>query len=157
MDFSHTGGEYSLLFAANPMPMWVFDIETLQFLEVNEAAIAKYGFGRDEFLGMTIADIRPPEDVPGMNAHLKAPAAESHRYGVWRHHRKDGTPLTVEITAQDVVFKQRPDEVRQRLLRVEIEEMLSLAEFVFELASVISCTWPRWILLGRKSSALSRM
>jgi two-component system, cell cycle sensor histidine kinase and response regulator CckA len=108
MDFSHTGGEYSLLFAANPMPMWVFDIETLQFLEVNEAAVAKYGFGRDEFLGMTIADIRPPEDVPGMNAYLKAPAAESHRYGVWRHHRKDGTPLTVEITAQDVVFKQRP-------------------------------------------------
>jgi PAS domain S-box-containing protein len=107
MDSSHTGGEYSLLFAANPMPMWVFDMETLQFLEVNEAAIAQYGFGRDEFLGMTIADIRPPEDVPGMSAYLKAPAAEFHRYGLWRHRRKDGTLLTVEITAQDIVFNER--------------------------------------------------
>jgi two-component system cell cycle sensor histidine kinase/response regulator CckA len=107
MDSSHTGGEYSLLFAANPMPMWVFDMETLQFLEVNEAAIAQYGFGRDEFLGMTIADIRPPEDVPGMSAYLKAPAAEFHRYVLWRHRRKDGTLLTVEITAQDIVFNER--------------------------------------------------
>jgi two-component system, cell cycle sensor histidine kinase and response regulator CckA len=107
MDSSHTGGEYSLLFAANPIPMWVFDIETLQFLEVNEAAVAKYGFGRDEFLGMTIADIRPPGDVPAMSAYLKAPAAKLHRSGLWRHRRKDGTLLTVEITAQDIVFKER--------------------------------------------------
>jgi PAS domain S-box-containing protein len=107
MDSSHTGGEYSLLFASNPMPMWVFDVETLQFLEVNEAAVAKYEFSRDEFLGMTIADIRPPEDVPELSAHLKALAAESPPHGLWRHRRKDGTLLTVEITAKDIVFKER--------------------------------------------------
>jgi PAS domain S-box-containing protein len=109
MNSSHTSGEYSLLFAANPMPMWVFDTETLRFLEVNEAAVAKYGFSRDEFLGMTIADIRPPEDVPALSAFLKAPKAEElHRSGLWRHRKKDGTLLTVEITAQDIVFRERP-------------------------------------------------
>jgi len=108
MDSSHTGDEYRFLFAANPTPMWVFDTETLQFLEVNEAAVAKYGFGRDEFFGMTVADIRPPEDVPALSAYLKAPAAELRRFGLWRHRRKDGTLLTVEITGQDIVFNERP-------------------------------------------------
>jgi two-component system, cell cycle sensor histidine kinase and response regulator CckA len=107
VDLSHNGGQYSLLFAANPTPMWVFDIETLQFLEVNEAAVAKYGFSRDEFLGMTIADIRAPEDASAVSAYLKAPAADFHRNGVSRHSRKDSTPLTVEVTAQDIVFKER--------------------------------------------------
>ncbi|HUG54772.1 MAG TPA: PAS domain S-box protein, partial [Vicinamibacteria bacterium] len=109
MDSSHTGGgAYSLFFASNPMPMWVFDIESLQFLEVNEAAVATYGFSRDEFLGMTIADIRPPEDVAALSAYLKAPkATELHRPGFWRHRRKDDTLLTVEITGQDIVFKER--------------------------------------------------
>jgi len=108
MDSSHTGGEYSVLFAANPTPMWVFDLETLQFLEVNEAAVAKYGFSCDDFLGMTIADIQPPEDVPALIAYLKAPkGTELQRPGFWRHRRKDGSLLTVKITAQDVVFKER--------------------------------------------------
>src|SRR6185503_2924977 len=107
MGSSHPGGEYSLLFASNPLAMWVFDIETLQFLEVNEAAVAKYKFSRDEFLGMTIADIRPPEDLPALSAYLKAAGADLHRSGLWRHRRKDGTPLTVEITAQDIIFKER--------------------------------------------------
>jgi len=101
-------GEYSLLFEANPTPMWVFDSETLRFLEVNRAAVATYGFSRDEFLGMTIADIRPPEDVPALDAHLKSPtAAGSLEPTLWRHLRKDGTVLTVEITAQDIAFQGR--------------------------------------------------
>src|SRR6185436_15486255 len=93
MDSSHAGGEYSLLFTSNPMAMWVFDIETLQFLAVNDAAVAKYGFSRDEFLGMTIADIRPPEDVPELSTYLKGPASELPPHGLWRHRRKDGTLL----------------------------------------------------------------
>ena len=53
--------QYRLLFHGNPNPMWVFDLETLEFLEVNEAAIQHYGYSREEFLAMTIMDIRPPE------------------------------------------------------------------------------------------------
>src|SRR5690606_7807092 len=54
---------YHLLFAANPIPMWVFDSETLRFLEVNEAAIQHYGYSLEEFMAMTIKDIRPAEDL----------------------------------------------------------------------------------------------
>ena len=53
--------QYRLLFHGNPNPMWVFDLETQAFLEVNEAAIQHYGYSREEFLAMTIADIRAPE------------------------------------------------------------------------------------------------
>ena len=93
------GREYRLLFAANPIPMWVFDLETLRFLEVNEAALAHYGYSRDEFLRMTIADIQLQEDAP-------APVADVEK-SIWRHHRKDGSLLTVRVTTQDVVFNER--------------------------------------------------
>ena len=53
-----------MLFEASPMPMWVYDAETLRFLAVNDAAIRHYGYTRDEFLAMRITDIRPPEDIP---------------------------------------------------------------------------------------------
>ena len=55
---------FQLLFTNNPQPMWVFSVETLRFLDVNTAAIAFYGYSREEFLNMRITDIRPPEDVP---------------------------------------------------------------------------------------------
>jgi PAS domain S-box-containing protein len=60
-----------MLFGSNPQPMWVFDIETLRFLEVNDAAIRHYGYSRDEFLSMTILDILPPEDAPGIHHGLE--------------------------------------------------------------------------------------
>src|SRR5438093_1450170 len=55
---------FRLLFASNPLPMWVYDTATLQFLEVNDAAVSHYGYSRDEFLRMRITDIRPEEEVP---------------------------------------------------------------------------------------------
>jgi len=59
-----------LLFENNPLPMWVFDLETLAFLAVNQAAIVKYGYSRDEFLRMTLQDIRPPEDIHALLPEL---------------------------------------------------------------------------------------
>ena len=54
---------YQRLFEANPVPMWIYDLQTLGFLDVNEVACQKYGYSREEFLAMTIRDIRPPEDI----------------------------------------------------------------------------------------------
>ena len=89
--------------------MWVFDPETLRFLEVNQAAVAKYGFSRDEFLGMSIGDIRPAEDIPVLLADVKASLPAGVRGpALWRHRRKDGALLGVQVTAQDIVFKGRP-------------------------------------------------
>ena len=61
---------YRMLFERNPHPMWICDVETHAFLEVNDAAVAHYGYSREEFLQMTKDDIRPPEDVPGLLSAL---------------------------------------------------------------------------------------
>lgn len=98
---------YRSLFRSIPDPVWVFDIHTLQFLDVSDAAIAHYGYSRDEFLKMTIRDIRPPEDWEALEerlAHLKAGYSPPT---LWRHKRKDGTIFEVEITSHDTNYAGR--------------------------------------------------
>jgi hypothetical protein len=97
---ARTAERYQMLFESSPLPMWVYDAETLQFLDVNDAAVRHYGFTREEFLAMTIREIRPPEDVPAMLVDVAArggPGDPNPR--VWRHRRKDGSLIDVEITA----------------------------------------------------------
>jgi PAS domain S-box-containing protein len=90
---------YRKLFASNPHPMWVFDVETLAFLEVNDAAVAHYGYSREEFLKMTIKDIRPQEDIPGVLATLSGAECGYKIGGTSRHRKKDGTVMYVDIAA----------------------------------------------------------
>ncbi|HUG38297.1 MAG TPA: PAS domain S-box protein [Candidatus Limnocylindrales bacterium] len=97
---------YRWLFEDNPLPMWVSDLETRAFLDVNEAAIRQYGHPRDEFLRMTIDDLRPPEDVPRVPGALAEPEAET--VGVWRHRRKDGRLIDVEVVRHALVLDGRP-------------------------------------------------
>ena len=89
---------YRLLFASNPHPMWVYDVETLHFLEVNEAAVARYGFTREEFHTMTLYDIRPPEDAARLKTDTTSTIAKLNYAGEWRHRKKNGEIITVEIT-----------------------------------------------------------
>jgi PAS domain S-box-containing protein len=101
--------QYRLLFDANPLPMWLFDPVTLRFLAVNDAALRQYRYTRDDFLRMTIADIRPAEDVGHLLAHLAAQAAPTHvDTGTWRHRRKDGAVLEVEVSSDAAVWLGRP-------------------------------------------------
>jgi diguanylate cyclase (GGDEF)-like protein/PAS domain S-box-containing protein len=96
--------EFRLLFESNPVPMWVFDRKTLKFLAVNEAASRQYGFSTREFLMMTIADIRPEEDVPDL---LKATVTSIHGLQdatIWRHRKKNGAIIDVEIVSHDLNF-----------------------------------------------------
>jgi two-component system cell cycle sensor histidine kinase/response regulator CckA len=103
---------YRLIFDGNPTPMLVFDRETLAFLEVNEAAVQHYGFSREEFLGMTLKDIRPPEDVPTMIEYVHkfvvggAPSSVGFA-GVWQHCRKDASVMDVEIKWCSISFGGR--------------------------------------------------
>ena len=104
--------QYRLIFDGNPIPMWVFDHETLAFLEVNDAALAHYGYSRQEFLGMTVKDIAPAEEGPAMIEYLhKLLGAETavslDLAGVWRHRKKDGTLMDVEIKWSPISFKGR--------------------------------------------------
>ena len=94
---------YHLLFDCTPQPIWVFDEETLSFLTVNEAAVRIYGYSREEFLSMTVKDIRPAEDVPALlikTAEGEGPVLTSP----WRHRKKDGSIIYVEMTSHPLLF-----------------------------------------------------
>ncbi len=99
---------YRELFDKNPNPMWVYDCGSLAFLAVNDAAVAGYGYSRAEFLAMTLRDIRPPEDVPALLESLRSSTGGLQPGEAWRHVRKDGTVIDVEITGHDVGFYGRP-------------------------------------------------
>jgi PAS domain S-box-containing protein len=96
-----------ILFANAPLPMWVFDAQTFDFLEVNEAAVAHYGYSRGEFLSMRIHDIGPREDLPRLQAVL-AQGEGMRSAGEWRHRRKNGDLIEVEVVSHSLEFAGRP-------------------------------------------------
>ena len=91
---------YKLLFESTPQPIWVYNEETLAFLAVNEAATRTYGFTRDEFLSMTVNDIRPREDIPA----LLIKSTDLVISSPWRHKTKDNRTIYVEMSSHPVVF-----------------------------------------------------
>jgi PAS domain S-box-containing protein len=98
---------FTVLFSGHPLPMWIYDLETLAFLDVNSAAVARYGYSRDEFFAMRLTDIRAEEDVAQLlaDARLERPAV---RYsGEWRHKLRDGRLVDVEIASGTLQFGGR--------------------------------------------------
>jgi two-component system cell cycle sensor histidine kinase/response regulator CckA len=116
---------YRLLFERNPQPMWVFDLETQAFLEVNAAAIHHYGYAREEFLAMTIKDIRPPEEIPNLLDNVSEVLPRHEEAGIWKHKKKDGTITYVEITAHELTFYGRPAQI---VLAYDVTERRFLEE-----------------------------
>jgi len=116
--------EYHLLFDSNPHPMWVFDAETLAFLAVNKGAIDNYGYSQQEFLGMTIQDIRPPEDLPELERSLREHSARAApAFGLFPHRKKDGTLIEAEIASRPLRFLGREARL---VLAVDVTERRSL-------------------------------
>ncbi len=116
---------YRQLFESNPQPMWVYDLETLAFLAVNDAAIAKYGYSRDEFLALTIKDIRPSEDVAALLVKLACITNGLDEAGVWRHQLKNRQLIWVRITSHTLTFNRRPAEV---VLAQDVTDQLQAEE-----------------------------
>lgn len=100
--------KYRYMFAKNPQPMWIYDLDTLKILEVNDAAINHYGYSREEFLAATLEDIRPPEDIPSLLNDVELTRTALNPAGEWRHIKKDGSIINVEITSHSVLFNNRP-------------------------------------------------
>ena len=98
---------YRLLFATNPHPMWIFDAETLRFLEVNDAALALYGYTCEEFLALTLEDIRPPEAPGPLRAVLDNLPEDGPALGRWVHRTRTGRQLDVEIAGEWIEFHGR--------------------------------------------------
>ncbi len=100
--------ENRLLFEANPLPMWVYDVETLAFLAVNRAAVARYGWSRQEFLAMTIRDIRPEVEVGRLERSVREAPPGAETSGVWIHRTRRGEELRAEIASQPLEWEGRP-------------------------------------------------
>jgi two-component system, cell cycle sensor histidine kinase and response regulator CckA len=93
---------YRLLFESNPNPMWVYDLDTLAFLAVNEVAIARYGYSKDEFLSMKLSDLCPTEEmslVPQTQLNLA-----QNPTGIYKHRNKNGKLIDVEVLAHTFSF-----------------------------------------------------
>jgi PAS domain S-box-containing protein len=103
--------DHRLLFEGNPQPMIAYDQVTLEIVAVSNAAIANYGYSREEFLAMKIQDVHPPEDVPGLMRHFESMRQRNRRGFTtgWltRHQYKDGTIVDIEVSSDDVVLRGR--------------------------------------------------
>ncbi|MBE8999887.1 PAS domain S-box protein [Nostoc sp. LEGE 12447] len=93
-----------LLFSKNPNPMWIYNQNNLQFLDVNEAAVIHYGYSREEFLQMQITDICPPKNLPIFREYLVKNHTNLHFSGQWLHQRKDGQILDVEVVTHTINY-----------------------------------------------------
>ena len=96
-------------FANSPHPMWIYDLKTLAFLKVNDAAIWAYGFSEEEFLRMTVLDIRPNDDV----ARFLSSFEKQHESTAekWWHKAKRGVPFQVSITSWELTFQGQKAEL----------------------------------------------
>ena len=132
---------YRMLFEAHPQPMWLYDIETLAFLDVNDAASTRYGYSHDEFLAMTIKDIRPKQDLPKFMELIAVPLPPFDKSGPWRHLLKDGSTVQVLVTSHAVTFGAHnarfvlaEDLTESQRLELELHQSQARAEAAAELS-----------------------
>jgi two-component system, cell cycle sensor histidine kinase and response regulator CckA len=104
-----------------PQPAWIYDCETLRILVVSDAAVNAYGYSRDEFLGFTIRDIRPPEEIPELDAALQGGGIARP---TWHHRRKDGSVFSVQIARSDAIFEGR---TARMVIATDVTELVRTA------------------------------
>jgi PAS domain S-box-containing protein len=131
---------YRLLFEAHPQPMWLYDMDTLAFLDVNDAAITRYGYSHADFLAMTIKDIRPPQDLPKFLELIAVPLPAFDKSGPWRYLLKDGSTVQVLVTSHAVTFAGRnarfvlaEDLTESQRLELELHQSQARVEAAAEL------------------------
>jgi PAS domain S-box-containing protein len=130
---------YRMLFESHPQPMWLYDVETLAILKVNDAAIEEYGYSRDEFMLMTIKDLSRPQDVPKF-LELMATTPAFERSGPWPHILKDGSTIQVLVTSHAIKFGEHDARfvlaenlTESRRLELELSQAQARAESSAEL------------------------
>ncbi len=148
------------LFDGIPLPVWVFDIETLRFLGVNAVACRTYGYTREEFLALTLRDVRPPEDIAAMELQVRRTTGALNA-GIWRHRKKDGTIFFAEIISHNATFQGREAryacviDVTQRLQAEEGIRKLSQAVEQSPAATVVTDTEGRIEYVNPKFTEVS--
>lgn len=115
---------YRTLFENNPAPMMIYDISTLQILEVNDAAVTHYGYSAEEFGQLTILDIHPEEDLPRLKENLAQDRQVVEHSGLWRHVKKDGSIINVEIISHELKYPEKT-EARYVLMNDVTDKILA--------------------------------
>lgn len=115
---------YAVLFERNPHPMMVYDPSGGEILAVNEAAVSTYGYSHEQFLQMNIRDISAPEELPRLEAHISRQRPSYEYSGVWRHVRRNGSIIAVEVNSSELRYDGRP----ARLISVNDVSRSVLAE-----------------------------
>jgi PAS domain S-box-containing protein len=123
--------KYSELFHLSPQPMWVYDSDTKQFMDVNEAAVKHYGYSREEFLSMSIRDIRPADDVPVLEETLLKNKSQKQpqQPGVFRHKKKNGEIIQADVQSTSIQYKGKTAKV---ILVNDITERLNYIQAIEE-------------------------
>ncbi len=108
-ELKYSKENYQHLFHYNPLPNWIYDLETLNILDVNRAAIEHYGYSKEEFLKLNLVDLRPKEEIPGLFRDLEKiqQAKSSLGFGKFIHKKKDGSKITVEVHGYGIKFRNK--------------------------------------------------
>ncbi len=133
--FMDTVDYFQAIFEGSPQPMWVYDLETMKFLAVNKAAVEHYGYTHEEFLSMNIKAIRPPEEVPRLVNMISQLGLGVQHLGSWKHCRKDGSLMYVEISSHGILYggrKARFVIVLDVTEHKRTEDALKVSEFFFK-------------------------
>ena len=102
-----TEQRYELLFESSSLPTWLCDLESFEFLAVNQAAVRQYGYSREEFLAMTIRDVQPVEDASAVEGYISRTPNAVPNASEWRHKKKDGAIIDVEVIWQELLYRGR--------------------------------------------------
>lgn len=130
---------YRQLFELNPFPTWVYDVAGCRFVAANDAMVANYGYSREELLGMSIFDIRDPHEADRLRDFLAERGNKSGGAGIWRHRRKDGSLIWVNVTGHPIeldgkscrmviahdITEQRSTQERMQLLQRAVESSMN--------------------------------
>lgn len=139
LQFSET--KYRTLFENNPLPSWIYDIVTEQFLEVNHAAVAQYGYTKEEFLQLTISDLNPDEEKGAAHKSVENVVFTSSDFSTSRHLSKNGQTLFVDVSSSEISYKNRKARlvvVHDKTAQVLAEKKLRTSNERFRLASLAS-------------------
>jgi PAS domain S-box-containing protein len=127
--------QYRNLFENTPMPMWIFDRQSFAFLDVNKQACSLYGYSKEEFLQMTVLDIRTPEEQERFlqSAFIKDIHLNESDTSIWTHVKKNGTSFQVEVHAHSVLYKGKSARL---VLLNDVSERIKSEEKIMKSVSV---------------------
>jgi len=140
---------YRYMFENNPQPMFIYDLDTLNIIQVNKSAIQHYGYSPDEFIGLNIKDIRPKEDIARLMENIAKARKDINGKGEWRHRKKNGEIINVEVSAHSVIYNNRKARyvlINDITVNKKAEEALKKSEAkyqeLYKLYRLLSDTMP---------------